>query len=671
MELNGNGITPSNRWSRNTALANCPPLELWPTVVASTFEEDSARKFNSFKDAVSLYFAGLPGREIEARTGVTRTYIAKLAKKCLTLASDGQIFGFRALIPYVRISPNIRHASFSEKRRHQQGGLSGVLNVMLQRFPQLEEELTNHILNYSKANKLLEHRIAAKTLHKIFMDTVRANGVCETEWPFNTQYHGLRTIQKFMSRLLHENFSRAVNVRSESAAKAHLSTGTGKSTFLSFDEPYDAVEIDAYRVDSFLSVAFQTPEGTETELLLERLWLVAAVDRASTAVLAYSIVYRSEVTSDDVVRTIAKAISKRWEPKKLITGTKYPPDSGLANGVIPELLYACWTTTFLDGALAHLSEAIHSKVRKRLGIVISWGAVGHFERRPNIERTFGEISKDVFKRLPSTTGANPFNGRAPDAEKKAVRHKVRAVLAEDAVDVYFAQHNVTPASGVSYLTPIEFIRYFLNERSDQFMLRRLPKSIIEKNNIFSEFIIVTVRGSIKTGRRPYIQLDGGHYTNSILNELTNLIGKKILVEVVDEEDFRHLKAYLMNGAELGFLSVSGRWAKTKHSRRTRKAINNLIAKKILVLSEFDDPILKTLEYLSTPKQQKKKNDLPLAPRQATEATRLAMEVDATPTIATKPKKFNAPITHSTKELQNRRSILDQPIPTVKKVRNAK
>lgn len=221
------------------------------------------------------------------------------------------------------------------------------------------------------------------------------------------------------------------------------------------------------------------------------------------------------------------------------------------------------------------------------------------------------------------------------------------------------------------MTPIEFIRYFLNERSDQFMLRRLPKSIIEKNNIFSEFIIVTVRGSIKTGRRPYIQLDGGHYTNSILNELTNLIGKKILVEVVDEEDFRHLKAYLMNGAELGFLSVSGRWAKTKHSRRTRKAINNLIAKKILVLSEFDDPILKTLEYLSTPKQQKKKNDLPLAPRQATEATRLAMEVDATPTIATKPKKFNAPITHSTKELQNRRSILDQPIPTVKKVRNAK
>ncbi len=244
--------------------------------------------------------------------------------------------------------------------------------------------------------------------------------------------------------------------------------------FLLLTEPYDVVEIDSYRIDAHLTVAFRTPEGTKSEVLLERLWLIAAVHRASTAVIAYDVVYRSEVTSDNVLKVIRNAITKKWEPKVLTLPFNYPLGGGLPSGVIPEAYGAVWNLLLFDGALAHLSRAVYDRIRKQLGFVISWGAPGRLERRPNVERTFRRIADDLFKRLPSTTGSNPYNGRAPDGEAKALRYKIRAEEAEQMLDVYIAQHNVTPCEGISLLTPFEYIRHFLDNQSSGFMLRTLP-----------------------------------------------------------------------------------------------------------------------------------------------------------------------------------------------------
>src|SRR3546814_11191205 len=122
-------------------------------------------------------------------------------------------------------------------------------------------------------------------------------GVSESQWPFNTQYLGLRTIQKYMIYVLNENFTKSVMSREGPTAKAHMNVGTGHAPFLSFEEPYDAVEIDAYRIDSHLTVAFQTLQGTETEVLLDRLWLIADVERGWTALIGFGVVYSSDGTS--------------------------------------------------------------------------------------------------------------------------------------------------------------------------------------------------------------------------------------------------------------------------------------------------------------------------------------------------------------------------------------
>jgi len=617
-------------WSRNEAFALAPHTNTWPTVNDDGFEQKVRADFLARKEAIRLYFAGDGLETIEKKTGICYTELPRLARKCLTMASDGQIFGFRALIPYVRMKPYTRKVAVGYKRPEQQGGQAGALGQILRTFPELEDDLIKRIRQDAKQFCVPEYRLRPRDLHRIFIsflkDKIKENKLPPSAWPFNTKYRGVRSIQKYMEDLLLRNFARTVNIRGEKAAKAHLHVGTGEDAFLLFSEPYDVVEIDAYSVEALMSVSFRTPEGTETELLLERLWYLAAVDRASTAILAHSVVYRSEVTSDDVLHLIQDATTKKWTPMELtLPGIAYPAHGGIPSGVIPEAFGAVWSVTMLDGALVHLASKIRERARKLVGYVLNWGAVGRFERRPNVERTFRKIGQDIIRRLPSTTGSHPYSGRAPDAEKKAVVYKIRAEHIEQLLDVYAALHNVLPSEGISQLTPLEFIRYFLEGADPISQARKLPMAEHESAKKFACTERKTVRGSLIDGRRPYVQIDRVHYTSPILAEAGHLIRKTLIVEI-DEDDMRQVRAFLENGAELGFLKAQGRWSLTKHSRRTRKAINSLLFKRIIAITEYDDPMQVYLQYLATPTKPLKKNkSASLTPRQATDATRVAKE----------------------------------------------
>lgn len=647
----------SNRWSR-AEVTGFPPIATWPTVELSLLDSDSLEKFEAKVSAVTLYLNGVPTGEIQVRTGIPRWDLPRIVKRCLELASDGRILGFRALIPYVRVFPYTRRKEVLAKRPQQKAGHSGALGALLTRFPKINDELVALIKKDAKSKKIHEQKIRATTLHHIFLDYLREQGVTDTEWPFNTLYLGVRSIQTFMKEVLNANFGRGVYAREEKAAKAHLAVGKGVEPLLVFDEPFDAVEIDAYSINAFFTVLFSTTEGTETEVLLDRLWLIAIIERASTAVLAYSIVYSSEVSADDVVRVIRDAVANKWAPKELtISGLQYPASGGLPSGVIAECFGANWGCLLLDGALAHLAKPVRESARRSLGFAVNWGAVAHFERRPNVERLFKSISDDIFRRLPSTTGANPGTGRADKAEEKAVRFRIRAKDAEELVDVYFAQFNATPTAGLSYLSPLEFIRFFVESDEAHFLVRHLPKTVTASIPIpcLKECI---VRGGMRSGRRPYVQLDQVRYTSYLLGETAALIGKKITVEI-DEEDMRQVRAYLSNGAELGFLTASGRWSQTKHSRKTRKAINSLIYRRILVLSEFDDPVQTYLRYLSLPKKKAGGQTSVPPPSKAMEAVRVSREGEL-PLLIAPAKSSTDNLERSRSRTSEASSLMDAP-----------
>jgi putative transposase len=654
--------------NRVQLLADAPPIDVWPAACTDALEERHKERFERLQRAIKLYAAGTPVVIVEERTGVCRVHLPRYLEKCLAAAPDGRIQGFRALLPFARTASYRRRKQELPKRREQQGGQSGLLSALLIRLPDVEQRLKNEIRQASKHKEVPPAKLRKTDLHRMFLQLIREQGVTAKEWPFTTKHLGKRSIDRYIEDLLSRSFGRSVHNWENQVAKAHLSVGTGKNCFLTFDEPYDAVEIDAYHIDAHLTVPFATPEGKMTELLLERLWLIAVVERSSSAVLAYTVVYRSEVAADDVVRVIRKAATEKWQPMELtVPGFQYARGAGLPSGVIEAANGAQWSVTFLDGALAHLARAIHERVRKTLGFVLSWGAVGHFERRPNVEYTFKRIAEDVFHRLPSTTGSNPQKGRARDAEGKALMHKIRAEHAEQLIDLYFAHHNVTPTEGQFSQSALEVLAYFFEGQDPMTTPRNLPQANTEAARTFACRELATIRGNRADGRRPYIQVERVHYTSPLLADCGHLIGKQVIVEI-DEEDMRQVRVFLKNGQELGYLQAQGKWSITKHSRRTRRAINSLLYRRILVLSHINDPVLAYHAWLSTPTKQREKTQQPLTPKQATDATRIANEAEAPLKIAEPPKP---PRTVSAHALVAKPSIIGLPMPDIGKVRNRK
>lgn len=474
-----------------------------------------------------------------------------------------------------------------------------------------------------------------------------------------------------MKLVSERNPLRTVETRESNDARAHMATGGGFERLIPYAEPYDAVEIDAYHIDAFVTAVFGTPEGTEAEVVLSRLWILAIVERLSTAVLAYRLVFRSEVGAADVAALIRDAISGRWEPKQLsVRGLQYPKKGGFPSGVLPEAQGAVWSVTMLDGALANLAKLIHDTVRKTAGFVINWGPPGHFERRPNIERTFKKISTDLFHRLPSTTGSSPRSGRANDPVSSAQTHRIRATEIEELIDVVFAEHNGLPCERNSFNSPLETLGYFMSGPDPKTLVRKLPNAMASRASLIARRQTCTVRGGLDSGRKPYIQFENVRYSSSVLGEAVGLVGKKLIIHI-DESDLRQVTAFLSSGAELGILKAAGKWSLTKHDLKTRKTIFQLITKRILALTESADPVHEYMKHISLTAPGAKKG-AQLTPKQATEAVRVAHDANVAPILgkvtASQQKLSKSEVT-PTPDSGKRRFLLPPPSEELFKTKN--
>lgn len=646
-------------------LANAMPISLWPRPPDVVVPQNKREGYKRNCTAIEMYVNGVPVEEIQQVTGIPHNCFAKMLRRCLTVNEFGEIFGFNALIPDKRTKAYERTQERYVKFQEAQGGLSGVFNQTLKKYPSLEQYLIDLILkNVSIKNRVHEHRVMAIKIHKAFLDRLKQLGVSQDSWPFNTKYLGLSTITRYVRTILNQNFAKGVARREGKDAKAHLAVGTGKKSLIRFTEPYDGVELDAYHIDAFFTATFESPEGIQVDVQLDRLWWIAMVEVVSGAILAHTVVYRSEVNAGNVVDVIRNAVQIPDRIPLTIEGLAYPDQGGLPGEVIPQLKGALWSSMKLDNALVHLAKHIHNEVKGKLGFAINWGIPGHFERRPNIERLFGEISKSIFLRYPSTTGSGPKRGRADKAEEKAVKYKLRADEAEQLLAVRIAQYNAEPKEGAFYNSPLEVLKYFV-EQDDNYEPRRLPADLIGAGYVLPMHKECTVRGCREEGRRPYIEFAKARYTNPTMANLGSLIGKKIKIEI-DINNVQYVRAFLSDGSELGVLKAMGRWGHSRHGLKTRQVINRLVSKKILVCSEHTDVVRLYMNFVSQRLHETKRQNRQLTPRAATEAVRISKETGLPRKISdpTKPPGIpNSPPFGTHK----RDRIMPGPAPDLKKI----
>jgi hypothetical protein len=270
----------------------------------------------------------------------------------------------------------------------------------------------------------------------------------------------------------------------------------------------------------------------------------------------------------------------------------------LPSGRFPELIGRAWAAMMVDNAAVHYARAIAERARQRLGCAVNYGPVGHWEHRPALERVMRTLEAHGFQRLPSTMGTGPLDPAKDDPVRKAIELGIDWEVLLDLIDVVIANYNVTPNEALGNRSPLSLLQDYVGSGSLDFLPRRLPPPVATVAELGVTIETRAVRGKLRQGRRPYIEIDRVHYTSPVLSSCFGLIGKKMRVHI-RESNMCSVTAYHESGELLGILQAQGAWGQTAHTREMRKQINALRDSGELVVGYEDNPVVALLHYLGS------------------------------------------------------------------------
>ncbi|TVY02167.1 hypothetical protein [Cohnella terricola] len=264
-----------------------------------------------------------------------------------------------------------------------------------------------------------------------------------------------------------------------------------------------------------------------------------------------------------------------------------------------------WDVICFDNAMSHTANMVKDRLSNLLHCSLNFGPVDMPMRRSLIERFFQSLEESGFHRLPNTTGSGPKDPRRNEPEQRAINYQITYEHLLELVDVLISNYNGTPHGGIYNQRPLEL----LQKRMEKGMTPRKLDKIKQSEMLFMQTAMKrTIRGSIASGKRPYIQYEGVEYRNERLANSAHLIGTEVTLHV-NVDDIRVIKAFLPDGSELGYLSAAGKWSLTSHTLQIRQAINKLVTRRLLHFTYWDDPIFIYTEFLLSQAKIGKKRDV--------------------------------------------------------------
>ena len=265
-------------------------LSSWPAFDASALRNAERAIYFARHQAIELCITSTSLATIEASTGVKRAHLYRMLDRCLVPHEDGRVFGWRALVPYTRVTPYQR---ITLVRPTADGsGAAGAFDELLQRYPAIAEWIGQQVrtkrvnLEQTSTSEGLRVRLhGLKHLHADFLRRCREAGLTAADYPFNAQRMGIRSLSKVVRAECLRSFGRAARL----AGATHLKGMPGGVSAPAARQAFDVVEFDGHRLDVRLKVVVRDPLGFEQQFEIERLWLLVIIDVYSRAVLGYHV----------------------------------------------------------------------------------------------------------------------------------------------------------------------------------------------------------------------------------------------------------------------------------------------------------------------------------------------------------------------------------------------
>ncbi len=601
---------------------NCAPELLdtsyWPSVNIELLSQKELDRFNRCKNAVQAACDGIKSGEITKRFGVSSSLLSYYIKRCTRIASDGRLVGFRAL---VKGSERIEYTRTIESTNHgyRGAGLAGAFSQLLFRYEKSAAWLALK-LEPNDERKVQPGSLNISGLHQQFLDQLKTEGCTDAEYPFITKRCGYEAFAAFINKSINEgNAALAVMKYGKSAAQAP-GRNSGKIALLRPLFPFERVAYDEYELPNISTIEITTDDGNFS-VPLSRSWFCPVVDFDCFAILGYSLSIAQNFNSGNLIQAFENSINPPpFVEHKFFDDLPHLSGQGLPSETVPNVKGRRISILCLDNHLAHFSNSVLIGLRKKTGIAITYGKVHSWIERNVVERIFSILQRRLEK-LASTTGSGSSDFRVNDPVGNAVKFRINLTQLNALIENIVRRYNAQRLPAIFGATPNEKVA---RDWSDHARLQIVPKyleNFVNDSKISIESKWVTVRGDRAVHRTPYIQLDNVPYTNDILRQSWNLIGKKLLVEI--RNDYRTVLAFREDGTEFGKLSVSGAWALHPHTKEIRKEIFQLIR-----AGEFDarssDPVLHYQDKLA--REALKSNKSGRKPRLTSEANKLARAI---------------------------------------------
>jgi hypothetical protein len=589
-------MSPETEFSHRTIAGRCIDTAAWPTPDEGALSGQTLSLYLARKLAVRLYLAGESAETIKQQCSMSAKQAYRLIReRCLQPHSDGLVYGWRALVPHLRIKPYKRHRKVRVDSFGN--GAAGALEAMLDRHPDLREDLDARIRAYSKGKGLEEVKRTARQHYIWFLDRARGLGYEGSgEWPFGTDSKGYYSVRRYSLKVLSSDPKALAGVAGGPELIRKLKAGDGSNRPVS--RFMQRVEMDAHKLDGRFCVSIPKIDGSTEEKIVHRLWVIVILEVISRAVLGYYFSVRKEVSSDDVLRAIKRATTK-W-PLRQVTFSDLPYTSGagLLSTNDPQLVGLCWDETSVDGALAETCARVRTTLKEVVGSVLlepktSFAARRSLDDRPFIETFFRRLASGGFQRLSNTTGSKAAERKGRDPDKVALTSRFQYEYAEELLDVLIANYNATPHKGIGNRTPLAYAR-FLYEQAEQ-KFRYADPSVLEAT--CSVRRLCRVRGGAAVGRGVFVEFYYGRYSNDLLQNRQDLVGKQIWVVSHKEDDARIALASTLDGTSLGILRAAPPWNLYPHSLAVRTAISQAIARGQFIIPAGADGVETFINYV--------------------------------------------------------------------------
>lgn len=605
--------------------------EAWPSVEAELLPRAEKVRFIRLSEAVRAACDGVKSGEIKKRFKVDRNLLSYFLKRCTSLHPDGRMRGFRALVVSDERESYVRTAEL--KPGLDGRGLAGAFGSLLRDCPNTAKWLHKRI-KPANGTKFQPAGLDLSAIHQEFLEQLRKEGRRSDQYPFNVERKAYESLCAYVRKRIAEGDDEAARARyGDTAIQGKGRNSRNGSLFM----PYVAFERAAYDEWKLPNIGTVTviDDGKEIAVPLNRLWFCPIVCFRSHAVLGYSVSMPNRFGSFELLAAYECAIQPRPRiPHKAFDDLEPLPDEGLPAAVLPQAVGRRICCLVLDNHLTHLANRVVHDLRQRTGVSISFGKIRSWIERFVVEGLFSEFAIRL-KKLPSTTGSGPKDPAVRDPVGNAVRFNVRLPDLLALLDQLVCRHNAQRRRVLMSATPHEMIASDWAEGCALDIVPRYRGDFVADPCVAVEVEYPTVRGSREHDRTPYVQLDDAEYTNDVLKQSWSLVAKKTILRVHIRGDYRTVRAYRMDGTEFGVLYTSGRWAKSPHTRATRKEIIRLQREGILD-RRAADPVDHMNRYLA--REALKKSGNKRRPKITREANLLAQSLSV-PGGAEDPPSF--------------------------------